>query len=67
MWTIGGMCYSIYLLHPQVIRVMLRPLHVLITSRLGGFLPDFAPGYRELMTTWLGARFKTPKSEAGEK
>jgi peptidoglycan/LPS O-acetylase OafA/YrhL len=40
VWTIGGMCYSIYLLHLQVIRLMLRPMHVLVTSSLGGFVPD---------------------------
>ena len=40
VWTIGGMCYSIYLLHLQIIRLLLRPMHLLITSRLGGFVPD---------------------------
>jgi peptidoglycan/LPS O-acetylase OafA/YrhL len=40
VWTIGGMCYSIYLLHLQVIRLMLRPMHVLVTGSLGGFVPD---------------------------
>lgn len=40
VWTIGGMCYSIYLLHLQLIRLMLRPMHLLITSRIGGFVPD---------------------------
>jgi peptidoglycan/LPS O-acetylase OafA/YrhL len=34
------MCYSIYLLHLQVIRLMLRPMHVLVTGSLGGFVPD---------------------------
>ena len=40
VWTIGGMCYSIYLLHLQLIRMMLRPMHLLITSSIGGFVPD---------------------------
>jgi peptidoglycan/LPS O-acetylase OafA/YrhL len=34
------MCYSIYLLHLQIIRLLLRPMHLLITSSMGGFVPD---------------------------
>lgn len=36
-WIVGGMCYSIYLVHLQVIRLLWRPMHHVVFLGVAGF------------------------------